>query len=344
MPWGSWVTCEETVNGYDVGDDFTRTAAGRHRPPDPFTYVHERPPAEAARLHLRGAGHGDATRRADHPRRPVRARVGGLGPAAATRCTSARTTSRSRPASTGTCPPSEPDAGRPAARRRQAATCSRSRASTNADLAAPPAGAARPTRSSGCAIDQPDFDFGRPPAGAPPRRPTTRRSQFVSARGWRKGAAKFSRLEGAVYDHGWVYFTSTQGGGPTEPTQPDTIGGFGKGRGQIWGYDTQAKQTLHMLFESPSATCSTSRTTSPPAARHAGASARTAIDRQLPARADPQGRRCSTSRQNRIAGPSVNDEFAGSTFSPDGRDAVRQHPGEPTGCRSRSGALGRIGV
>ena len=24
MPWGSWVTCEETVNGVDVYDDFTR--------------------------------------------------------------------------------------------------------------------------------------------------------------------------------------------------------------------------------------------------------------------------------------------------------------------------------
>jgi hypothetical protein len=24
MPWGSWITCEETINGYDVADDFTR--------------------------------------------------------------------------------------------------------------------------------------------------------------------------------------------------------------------------------------------------------------------------------------------------------------------------------
>src|SRR5688500_1402531 len=26
MPWGAWVTCEETVNGPDVGPDFTRTS------------------------------------------------------------------------------------------------------------------------------------------------------------------------------------------------------------------------------------------------------------------------------------------------------------------------------
>ena len=29
MPWGAWVTCEETVNGPDVGADFT---GGDQRP------------------------------------------------------------------------------------------------------------------------------------------------------------------------------------------------------------------------------------------------------------------------------------------------------------------------
>ena len=33
MPWGSWVTCEETINGNDVGDDFTRGSA------PPTTYI-----------------------------------------------------------------------------------------------------------------------------------------------------------------------------------------------------------------------------------------------------------------------------------------------------------------
>ncbi len=42
MPWGSWVTCEETVNGPDVGPDFTGT---------PNTTADQ-----AARLRLRGAG------------------------------------------------------------------------------------------------------------------------------------------------------------------------------------------------------------------------------------------------------------------------------------------------
>jgi len=36
MPWGSWVTCEETVNGPDVGNDFTGqdTSQEQHREPD----------------------------------------------------------------------------------------------------------------------------------------------------------------------------------------------------------------------------------------------------------------------------------------------------------------------
>ena len=54
MPWGSWITCEETVNGHDVGDDFTRTPPAAPTPARSPTS--ERPAAEAARLHLRGAG------------------------------------------------------------------------------------------------------------------------------------------------------------------------------------------------------------------------------------------------------------------------------------------------
>ena len=32
MPWGAWVTCEETVNGPDVGPDFTGTSQRRRSP------------------------------------------------------------------------------------------------------------------------------------------------------------------------------------------------------------------------------------------------------------------------------------------------------------------------
>jgi len=68
MPWGSWITCEETINGPDVGHDFTRRV--------------EHHPGEAARLHLRRARStrqaGDG--RADHRGRSIRPRSGLLRP------------------------------------------------------------------------------------------------------------------------------------------------------------------------------------------------------------------------------------------------------------------------
>jgi uncharacterized protein len=72
----------------------------------------------------------------------------------------------------------------------------------------------------------------------------------VSLQGLAKGAAKFSRLEGTVYDGGLVYFTSTQGGGAPMTTDTDTVNGFGRGWGQVWAYDSRSEQ-LHLLFESP---------------------------------------------------------------------------------------------
>jgi hypothetical protein len=74
--------------------------------------------------------------------------------------------------------------------------------------------------------------------------------QHVGSQGRWKGAAWFSRLEGAVYHAGSVYFVSTQGGA-TPKQGPSLEGGFGKGRGQIWQYHI-AKQTLRLVYESPS--------------------------------------------------------------------------------------------
>ena len=67
MPWGSWITCEETVNGPDVGPDFTNTSnvplQQRHG------FIFEVP-----------AG-GAVEPSADHLCRPLRARGGGVRPA-----------------------------------------------------------------------------------------------------------------------------------------------------------------------------------------------------------------------------------------------------------------------
>jgi secreted PhoX family phosphatase len=52
-----------------------------------------------------------------------------------------------------------------------------------------------------------------------------------------------------VFDRGVVYFTSTQGGGVAE-TGPELTAGYGNGTGQVWAY-RPSEQTLTCVFQSP---------------------------------------------------------------------------------------------
>jgi secreted PhoX family phosphatase len=70
----------------------------------------------------------------------------------------------------------------------------------------------------------------------------------VGDQGRALGAAIFSRLEGAYYSNGQVYFISTQGGA-TNPPDSDPSG-FGGGRGQVWVYKP-GPDRLSLVFESP---------------------------------------------------------------------------------------------
>jgi hypothetical protein len=70
----------------------------------------------------------------------------------------------------------------------------------------------------------------------------------VSKQGLAKGAAIFSRLEGCDYHFGLIYFTSTQGG-PAEYAGS----GFGQGRGQVFAYNT-FRNELTVVYESPGST------------------------------------------------------------------------------------------
>jgi secreted PhoX family phosphatase len=71
----------------------------------------------------------------------------------------------------------------------------------------------------------------------------------VSSQGLAVGAAAFSRLEGIRYSNGLLYFTSTQGG----EGRPGGSGfqTFGPGWGQVWALDIAAQQ-LNVIFQSPS--------------------------------------------------------------------------------------------
>jgi uncharacterized protein len=150
-----------------------------------------------------------------------------------------------------------------------------------------------------------------------------------------KGAALFSRLEGQVYDSDWVYFTSTQGGGPAEqdwgapddelPPNDDNLSGFGKGNGQVWAYNTRSHK-LQILFQAPVDDAAADLrfdfpdniTTS--AAGTLVVCEDSAVNNYI--RGLSRGGQLWDIALNRLVSstgvPRFGDEFAGSTFSPDG--------------------------
>ena len=80
---------------------------------------------------------------------------------------------------------------------------------------------------------------------------TTTPSATSAIRVGRRARQDFSRLEGATLSKGLVYFDATQGGGAVEPG-PQPITGYGNGNGQIWAFDPE-EQTLTCVFQSPGA-------------------------------------------------------------------------------------------
>lgn len=229
MPWGAWVTCEETVNGPDVGPDFTGASN------EPLTqrhgYVFEVPiDGHSAGEPIRSAGRFAHEAVSFDP-------VGGhlyltednFGFASGFY----RYTPPFHPMQVGKlC-----DGG--------TLEMLKVVGSTNAELhKAQPAGATYAVEW--VTIDEPDFtgtydyDTGQG---------TTNNEAIVKVgdQGRAEGAALFSRLEGQVYEDGVVYFCSTQGG-PVVTADPPS--GFGDGNGQVWAYDTRTS-TLSIVYESP---------------------------------------------------------------------------------------------
>ncbi len=226
MPWGSWVTCEETVNGPDVGPDFTGNPnTGLEKP---HGYVFEVPASGRASAEpIRSAGrfaHEAVSWDGDH----LYLTEDDFGFASGFyRYT----------------PPNDPAAdGRIA----DGGTLEMLKVvdQPNAHLEA----SFEPGTAfdvEWVAIDSPDPDFGSSSEVPSNNDALT----YVSSQGWAKGAAYFSRLEGQVFDGGIVYFTSTQGGGPAE-ADTKSSSGYGNGHGQVWAYDPAAS-TLTLVYESP---------------------------------------------------------------------------------------------
>ncbi len=134
----------------------------------------------------------------------------------------------------------------------------------------------------------------------------------VFAQGTAKGGAAFARLEGAWYGRGKIYFTSTNGGNA--------------GQGQIWEYEPSS-ETLRLLFESPSAEILNSPdniTVSPRGGLvlcEDGSGAEflhgLTVDGEIFKFC--QNNAVLNGERNGITGDFRGSEFAGATYSPDGR-------------------------
>jgi secreted PhoX family phosphatase len=306
MPWGSWVTCEETVNGPDVGPDFTRVSNVPLQQPHGFIF--EVPAGgQSSREPITSAGRFAHEAVAFDP-------IGGIlyltednfgFPSGFYRYIPA-----SNPMDTGFLGNGGQlqmlaIAGQP-----------------NLVLAAgQPEGATYAVEWVDIEDPAPSFPY-TPGETAP-----TSNNQalvYVGDQGRAQGAAYFSRLEGSAYEDGVVYFTSTQGGGNIAPPGPEgwpvEPAGYGNGFGQVWGYRIE-DQVLQLVFESPGAevldfpdNVTTSR--------------RGTLILCEDSTGDNYLRGLTTQGElfdvalNRLhsasGAPRFGDEFAGSTFSPDG--------------------------
>ncbi|GAA3128431.1 alkaline phosphatase PhoX [Nonomuraea salmonea] len=226
MAWRAWVTCEETVNGPDVGDDFS--GGDNSKLTRKHGYLFEVPVGRAASARpIRAAG------RFAHESVAFDPSSGAL-----------YLTEDNFGFPSGFyryLPPKHPVlAGRllDGGRLQMLAV----KGAKRKDLSV---GQKRGVtyETTWVDIDDPDPDFrGRPS--------NDEAVQAVGKQGREAGAAIFSRLEGAVQHQGTVYFVSTQGGATAPGDEaPD---GFGDGRGQVWGYETWSGR-LKLVYESPRA-------------------------------------------------------------------------------------------
>jgi secreted PhoX family phosphatase len=231
MPWGAWISCEETVNGPDVGPDFT----GVSNIPltKPHGYIFEVPVEGVS-----GAEPVTAAGRFPHEAVSFDPDEGIL-----------YLTEDNFAFPSGFyryLPPSNPMVSGHLANGGKLQML-KVVGTDNAHLeAAQVAGTSY--EIEWVDIEDPNPQFPYTP-GQPAPTTNDEALTFVGNQGRAQGAAGFSRLEGQVFDRGVVYFTSTQGGGVAE-TGPELTAGYGNGTGQVWAY-RPSEQTLTCVFQSP---------------------------------------------------------------------------------------------
>jgi secreted PhoX family phosphatase len=319
MPWGSWITCEETVNGPDVGPDFANSQ--NHRLAKPHGYVFEVPVS-------RFPGKGQSSRK------PIKSAGRFAHEAVSFDPVNGHLylTEDNFAFASGFYryePPANPmDVGelRDGGTLKMLAV----KGTTNAHLeGAQVAGTEYDVEWK--TIPQPDVLYPYVPGEVAPTKNDTA-LVHVSTQGWDQGTAYFSRLEGQVYDDGIVYFTSTQGGGAAQPGRTVEVGdtnGYGNGTGQVWAYDI-ARQKLRVVYQSPNAATLDFPDNITTSARGSLVVCEDNVNDNFIRGLSPEGHIWDIALNRLVSqiptpntDPPVfptrfNDEFAGSTFSPDG--------------------------
>jgi secreted PhoX family phosphatase len=231
MPWGAWITCEETVNGPDVGPDFTR--ASNIPLEKPHGYIFEVP--------TEGTASGEPITKAGRfPHEAVALDpVDGYLYLTEDNFAFPSGFYRYKPK---THPMEAGHIDNDGTLQMLAV-----KGQHEAHLEAHQVKGANYT-AEWVDIDDPDPTFPYTPGATAP---TTNDEAlvYVGGQGRAQGAAHFSRLEGAIYDNGVVYFTATQGGGEAM-AGPNSISGYGNGFGQVWAYHCRSGK-LQLVFQSP---------------------------------------------------------------------------------------------
>ena len=227
MPWGAWITCEETVNGPDVGPDFTGVSNALLT--KPHGYIFEVPTEGVSSAEpITSAGRFPHEAVSFDPEEGILyltednfAFPSGFY----------RYIPPSNPMQSG----SLENGGR--------LQMLKVAGVDNAHLEAQQvAGTTYPVEWVD--IEDPDPQFPIPASTT-----NDQALVYVGDQGRAQGAAGFSRLEGQKFDRGVAYFVSTQGGGAAE-TGPELLAGYGNGTGQVWAY-RPSDQSLTCVYQAP---------------------------------------------------------------------------------------------
>jgi secreted PhoX family phosphatase len=315
-PWGTWITCEETINGPDVFDDFTRNIPPNTAPDGEQTYIQNARLTKPHGYIFEVPANGEASAE------PVTMAGRFAHEAAVFDPISGAIYMTEDNFGFGSgfyryIPPVDP---RAVGRIEDGGTL------WMLGIVGTPQANLSGTQTPGVTyrvqwVEIPDPDPQFPMVGGLPTVTNNQAISNVGKQGWDDGAAVFSRPEGLTWDKGVVYFTATQAGGA-----PETVdwvnsaepAGFGNGTGQVWAYHPQRNE-LEVVYQSagvndlnlpdnittsPRGTLVICEDNSPPAGQQNTLQALTTSGQLIPI-------------AHHLERPGV--EFAGATFSPNSK-------------------------